>query len=95
MEINVLKAEKNELRLEIKDESHTLLNLLQNVLIEDRTVDFAGYDIPHPLIPRAVFYVRMKGDASPQKAVDRALEKIRDEMDLFSKKFDAAGVPTR
>lgn len=95
MEIIVIKAEKNELRFEVKDESHTLLNLLQNVLLEDRTVDFAGYDIPHPLVSRAVFYVRMKGDGSPQKAIDRALEKIRDEMNLFSKKFDAAGAPSR
>jgi DNA-directed RNA polymerase subunit L len=57
-----IEAEKkaNELRIQIEGEGHSLLNLLQKTLLEDDTVEMAGYDVPHPLIDRAILYVRKK-----------------------------------
>jgi DNA-directed RNA polymerase subunit L len=92
MDVNVLKREKNELRVEIKGEGHTLCNLLQNVLLQDKSVEIAGYDIPHPLVPASILYVRMKGDSSPQKALERALERIRVDMQDFADKIESATV---
>jgi len=48
LKINVLKKSGNELKIEIVGSSHGLCNLLAKRLLEDKTVEFAGYDVPHP-----------------------------------------------
>lgn len=55
-----MSKSKNELRLEIVGEDHTFCNLLQSVLLEDKNVEIAGYDQPHPLIRSSVVYLRTK-----------------------------------
>jgi DNA-directed RNA polymerase subunit L len=78
LKIKVLSKSKNELKIELEDADHTICNLLQKNLLEDKNVDLAGYDIPHPLASNAVIYVRMKGTSKPEtaliKAANRALK---------------------
>ena len=93
MEVRVLKKTKNELRIEIVGEDHTFCNLLQNVLLEDKNVEIAGYDQPHPLIRSSVVYVRTKRDTSPEKSVLSALQNIRALDKEFSEKFEQAARP--
>ncbi len=88
MKINVLKKSGNELKIEIEGGTHGLCNLLQKRLLEDKTVDFAGYDVPHPLASNPVIYVRMKGNAKPEDALIKAVEKVREANDAFSKELD-------
>jgi len=61
---------------------------LQKRLLDDKTVEFAGYDLPHPLASSPVIYVRMKGTAKPQDALIRAVEKVRETNDAFGKELD-------
>jgi DNA-directed RNA polymerase subunit L len=88
VKINVLKKSGNELKIEIEGGTHGLCNLLQKRLLEDKTVDFAGYDVPHPLVSNPIIYVRMKGNAKPEDALIKAVEKIRESNDAFSKELD-------
>ena len=88
MKINVLKKSENELKIELEGGTHGLCNLLQKRLLEDKTVDFAGYDVPHPLASNPVIYVKMKGTAKPEEALIRAVEKVKDANDAFSKELD-------
>ena len=88
MKINVVKKSKNELKIEIVGGSHGLCNLLTKRLLEDRSVDFAGYDVPHPLASSPNLYVRTKGNAKPEDALVRAVEKVRDANDVFSKELN-------
>ena len=88
MKINVLKKSENELKIEIEGGTHGLCNLLQKRLLEDKTVDFAGYDVPHPLASNSVIYVRMKGNAKPEDALIKAVEKIREANNAFGKELD-------
>ena len=88
MKINVLKKSDNELKIEIEGGTHGICNLLQKRLLEDKTVDFAGYDVPHPLASNPVIYVRMKGKAKPEDALIKAIEKVREANDAFSKELD-------
>ena len=88
MKINVLKKSGNELKIEIEGGTHGLCNLLQKRLLEDKTVDFAGYDVPHPLASNPVIYIRMKGTAKPEDALIKAVEKVRETNDAFSKELD-------
>ncbi len=94
MEVKVLTKSKNELRLEIVGEDHTFCNLLQNVLLEDKNVEIAGYDQPHPLIRSSIVYLRTKRDASPEKALLSALAGIQVLNKEFNEKFAKAVGPS-
>ncbi len=88
MKINVVKKSGNELKIEIVGGSHGLCNLLTKRLLEDKTVEFAGYDVPHPLASSPIIYLRMKGKTKPEDALVKAVEKVRDANDAFSKELD-------
>lgn len=94
MNLKVLQRSKNELKLEIQGEGHTFCNLLQYVLLQDKGVEMAGYDVPHPLVPNAVLYLRTKRESSPEKALSRALEKVGEMSNEFMEKLDKATAPS-
>ena len=93
MEVKVIAKSKNELRLEIVGEDHTFCNLLQSALLEDKNVEIAGYDQPHPLIRTSIVYLRTKREASPEKALLNALVGIQELNKEFSEKFAKAVGP--
>ena len=90
VKVKVLKKEAKELKIEIEGAGHGLCNLLQKKLLEDKTVDMAGYDIPHPLASNPVIYVRMKGSIKPEEALRKAAEKAREANGAFSKELEKA-----
>ena len=90
MKVKVLKKEANELKIEIEGVGHGLCNLLQKKLLEDKKVELAGYDVPHPLASSPVIYVRMKGTAKPEDALIRAAEKAREANTAFGKELKKA-----
>ncbi len=90
MKINVLKKTDKELKIEIEGSGHGLCNLLQKKLLEERSVDMAGYDVPHPLASNPVIYVRTKGVTKPEDALRKASEKAREENDAFAKELEKA-----
>ncbi len=87
MRIKTIKKTKDELKLEIEGESHTFCNLLQNTLVEDRSVKIAGYDTPHPLTEKSIIYIKVKKDGTPKKVLERALKKINQRTDEFLSEF--------
>jgi DNA-directed RNA polymerase subunit L len=87
MKLNVLKKSGNELKIEIVGSTHGLCNLLQKKLLENKDVDFAGYDVPHPLASSPTIYIRMKGRTKPEDALVKALQKIREANDVFSEEL--------
>ncbi len=88
MKVNVLKKSENELKIELQGSSHGLCNLLTKRLLEDKRVDFAGYDVPHPLASSPIIYIRMKGRTKPEDALIAAVAKIREANDAFGKELD-------
>lgn len=93
MKVNVLSKTASEIKVEIEGVSHGLCNLLQKKLLEDKRVDMAGYDVPHPLASNPVIFVRMKGAAKPEDALITAAEKAREANDVFSKALEKALKP--
>jgi DNA-directed RNA polymerase subunit L len=94
LNLKVLQRSKNELKVEIQGEGHTFCNLLQYVLLQDKGVEMAGYDVPHPLVPNAVLYIRTKRESTPEKALSRALAKVGEMSNEFLEKLDKATVPS-
>ena len=90
MNIKILKQNPNELKIEIEGAGHGICNLLQKKLLEDPTVDQAGYDVPHPLASNPVIYVRMKDDHKPQTALLQATEKALQQNQEFTEALNAA-----
>ena len=90
MKVKVLKKMENELKIEVEGAGHGLCNLLQKKLLEDKRVDLAGYDVPHPLASNPVIYVRTKGAAKPEDALVTAAEKAREVNKAFGKALEKA-----
>lgn len=90
MQVKVLKKTSNELRIEIEGEGHTLCNLLEKVLLEDESIEMAGYNIPHPLISSPVVYIRTKGRRSPERALKDAADRILKTEKNFRASFEKA-----
>lgn len=94
MQIKILDRKPNEIVIEVEGEGHTLCNLLESVLLEDEEVDFAGYNIAHPLIGNPIIRVRTKTSETPENAIIKAVEKIlkrgRELKREFEKVFKSA-----
>jgi DNA-directed RNA polymerase subunit L len=90
MKVKVLKQTVNELKVEIEGSGHGVCNLLQKKLLENETVDQAGYDVPHPLASNPVIYLRMKGAAKPEKALLDAAKDACASNKEFSKALEVA-----
>ncbi len=88
MKVNVLKKSDNELKIEIQGSSHGLCNLIQKRLLEDEHVDFAGYDVPHPLASSPIIYIKMKGKYKPEDALVAAAKKVEKTNDAFGKELE-------
>jgi len=78
VEVKIIEMEKNYVRLHVKGEDHTFLNLLQHNLLEDEDVEIAKYTISHPLVGVPELYVRTK-KSNPIDAIKKANEKIIKE----------------
>jgi len=87
MKASLLKKTSNELKIEIEGAGHTLCNVVQKKLLEDENVDMAGYDIPHPMVSKAVIFVRTKGKAKPEQVLKDAIEKARNMNKEFGKEL--------
>ena len=90
MFIRILQETSNEISIEIQGEGHTFCNAFQKVLLEDDTVEVAGYNIQHPLISNPILYVRTKEKREPRKALFDAVSKLQERIGTFQKVFDKA-----
>jgi len=90
MKVNVLERSKNELRVELVGEGHTLCQALQDMLLKDDTIEFAGYNISHPLIAQPVLYIRTKGGRKPEAALIEGSKNLINELNSLQKAFEKA-----
>ncbi len=90
MKIKVIKQSANELKIEVEGAGHSVCNLLQKKLLENKSVDQAGYDVPHPLASNPIIYVRMKGKSSPKDALMEAADEARENNKEFGEALKAA-----
>jgi len=90
MNVKILKKTDNELKLEVEGAGHSLLNLLQKTLLEDDTIEMAGYDVPHPLVDSGILYIRTKEKQTPEAVIKEATKKVHGLGKNFSKSFKKA-----
>ena len=90
MKLNVIKSSDNEMKLEIEGAGHSLLNVLQKTLLEDDTIEVAGYHVPHPLIDSGILYVHTKEKQKPEAVILAASKKVLDLNKDFQKALKKA-----
>ncbi len=88
MKINITKQEKGYMELDFSGEGHTLLNLVQSSLLEDKDVEMAGYSKPHPLMDRSRLFIKLKKGDDILGALKRAASRADGKMDEFLELFE-------
>lgn len=89
MELNILSKTDNELEVELKGESHTLLNMLKDILIRDQRVEIAFYDMKYVSISDPILYIKTDG-TNPIEVLKDAASKIIAQCDEFTDVFSKA-----
>ena len=90
MKVNFLDESKNELTLELEGEGHSFSNALHAMVTTNDAVDFAGYNIAHPLVAQPIFYIRMKGRKKPKTALFKGSRDLMKKLDDLQKAFKKA-----
>ncbi|HHL41429.1 DNA-directed RNA polymerase subunit L [Candidatus Bathyarchaeota archaeon] len=88
MKINITKREEGFVEFDFSGEGHTLLNLLQSSLIEDKNVEMAGYSKPHPLMDRSRLFLKLKKGDDVLEVVKKASENADGKLDEFLGEFE-------
>jgi len=78
MIVKVKRTGPREVMIEVRGETYTLLDPLTHMLHRLEGVEFAGYDIPHPLEERGILYVR-SAEGDPVELVLTAVKMLREE----------------
>jgi DNA-directed RNA polymerase subunit L len=89
VELNILNKTNNELEVELRGETHTLLNLLKDLLIKDERVVTAFYDMKYVSISDPVLYIKTDG-ADPILVLKDVVAIIVSECDEFIDVFSKA-----
>ena len=75
--VQVTRRGKNEVEIRIRGETYTIVDPLVSML-HRMGVEFAGYDVPHPLVEESILFVRT-GEGDPLKVVKEAIDKLEEE----------------
>eukprot|EP01029_Cantina_marsupialis_P027915 TRINITY_DN774167_c0_g1_i1.p1 TRINITY_DN774167_c0_g1~~TRINITY_DN774167_c0_g1_i1.p1 ORF type:complete len:126 (+),score=21.93 TRINITY_DN774167_c0_g1_i1:44-421(+) len=70
-------------------EDHTVGNLLRMKLLENKHVEFAGYQIPHPTVDDVTIRVRTDGVITPSQAMKDATQTLNTEFRELSQRISA------
>ncbi|MEL4305684.1 DNA-directed RNA polymerase subunit L [Methanococcoides sp. LMO-2] len=89
MELKILEKSDDEMKLEIAGESHTLLNMLKSILLEDERVHTASYDMKHVTISEPVLFIKTE-NADPIDVIKDAVAVLIAECDEFISVFNKA-----
>ena len=77
------------IKVEFQEEGHGFCNLLRKTLLEEPSVEFAGYTIDHPLLAHPVVSLKTKRRQA-NVVLREGLEKMLARAEEFRKKFNQA-----
>ena len=80
--IKILNKTANEIEFEIEDESHGVCNALRHILMQDEDVEYAVYNIDHPLTGKPIMTIKTK-EGNPKDALKRAAEQLKADSKSF------------
>lgn len=72
----------------IGDEDHTLGNVVRHVLMQNHSVEFAGYSVPHPADPVVQIRVQTATTTTAAAALKQACQTVYDQCDHVLAKLE-------
>jgi len=78
MKFNKISEKKNEMEFEIEGEDHTFSAIIVNKLLDNKDVEIAQYDVPHPLVSHPKFFIKTK-KGKPRDALKKALKALKKD----------------
>jgi len=87
MEIKVEDVAPNEIRVLVKEETYTLLTPLVEELNSRDDVEFAGYDVPHPLKEEGIIFLRVKEGSDPRKVIKETVKLLIKQYEELEESF--------
>jgi DNA-directed RNA polymerase subunit L len=86
----IIEDKTLELTFEIEDESHGVCNALRHILMQDDDVEYAVYNIDHPLTGKPQMTIKTKRGKRPRNVLKKAAEELQKESSDFKKLIDEA-----
>ncbi|MDQ3837996.1 MAG: hypothetical protein M3297_01870 [Thermoproteota archaeon] len=83
MRAEVLSAKENELELKLQDEDISVMYIIQHELLKEKSVDFAGVILKHPLTKEYFLRVVTK-KRDPFEVIQEASAKASETMKELS-----------
>ena len=87
--IEIIKNTATEIEFKINDESHGVCNALRHILMQDEDVEYAVYNIDHPLTGKPIMTIRTNGE-NPKTVLKKAAEQLKHDSNEFKKLIDNA-----
>ncbi len=87
MEVEVKDVAPNEIRVRVKGETYTLLTPIVEELNSREDVEFAGYDVPHPLKEEGLIFLRVKEGLDPRTILKDTIKSLIMEYDKLEESF--------
>ena len=83
MEIEILEDKKDKLIFEV-DENVGFVNAIKNELWNDSKGKVATHFVKHPLVGKTKMIIETEGGASPKKALEGAVSRLKKLNDKFA-----------
>ena len=81
----IIEDKTLELTFVVKDESHGVCNALRHILMQNPDVEYAVYNIDHPLTGKPEMTIKTKRGKRPRNALQKAAEELQKESSEFKK----------
>jgi len=86
MEIKIKKESEKEMEFEVIKEK-TILNPLKEKLLEYEEVEYAEWNVPHPLVGNPEFYLRVK-KGKARNVLKKAVKELKKEVEGLIKQLE-------
>ena len=86
----IIEDKTLELTFEVKDESHGVFNVLRHILMQNPDVEYAVYNIDHPLTGKPQMTIKTKRGKRPRTVLKKAAEELKSESAEFKKLIEDA-----
>ncbi len=86
----IIEDKTLELTFEVKDESHGVFNALRHILMQNPDVEYAVYNIDHPLTGKPQMTIKTKRGKRPRKVLKKAAQELQKESSEFKQLIDDA-----
>ena len=86
MEIKIKKETEKEMEFEVIKEK-TILNPLKEKLLEYEEVEYAEWNVPHPLVGNPEFYVRVSR-GNVRDIIRKAVKELKGEIENLMKQME-------